>query len=114
MIKKPTVFILGAGASIPYGYPSGETLVTETVSELLGKRMLFQICRKMDFTECEINEFANTLNRSGDKSIDAFLERNSGFIKLGKVVITLKLIQKENEESLFSFHDDKMVWRRSK
>lgn len=107
MIKKSTVFILGAGASIPYGYPSGETLVTETVNELLSQGTLFEICRKLDFTEQQIINFAKALSRSGDKSIDAFLERNSAFIKLGKVVITLKLIEKEDEKYLFSPGDDK-------
>jgi hypothetical protein len=107
MIKKPTVFILGAGASIPYGYPSGETLVTETVSELLRKGSLFNLCRELEFTEGVIINFAETISRSGDKSIDAFLERNSAFIDLGKVVITLKLIEKEDEEYLFSPGDDK-------
>lgn len=107
MIKKPTVFVLGAGASIPYGYPSGEALVTEIVSELLSKDLLFKLCRQLDFKEKEIINFADTLHRSGDKSIDAFLERNSGFIKLGKIAITLKLIEKEDETHLFSPGDDK-------
>ncbi|WP_156096076.1 hypothetical protein [Methanobacterium sp. SMA-27] len=34
MIKTPTVFVLGAGASIPYGYPSGEKLREEICHEL--------------------------------------------------------------------------------
>ena len=110
MLKKPTVFILGAGASIPYGYPSGEDLVKEIVSELLGQGTLYKICREFEFTEPQIIDFAETLSRSGDKSIDAFLERNSEFIKLGKVVITLKLIERENENELFSDGDDK--WYR--
>lgn len=108
MIKKPTVCVLGAGASIPYGYLSGETLVTETVSELLYKdSLLFKLCRELEFTEREIIKFAETIRCSGDKSIDAFLERNSAFIELGKVVITLKLIEKEDERYLFSPGDDK-------
>jgi len=107
LIKKPTVFILGAGASMPYDYPSGEALVNEIVSELLGQETLFHICRRLDFTELQINNFAEALRYSGDTSIDAFLERNSEFIKLGKVVITLKLIEKEDENFFFSPHEDK-------
>lgn len=107
MINKPTVFILGAGASIPYGYPSGETLVAEIVSELLQKGLLYKLCRELEFNESEIGKFAETLNLSGDKSIDAFLERNTQFIKLGKIAITLKLIEKEDENDLFSPGKDK-------
>jgi len=107
MIKKATVFVLGASASLPYGYPSGETLVTEIVDELQSKASLFELCRQLEFTERDIISFAESLNRSGDKSIDAFLERNAGFIRLGKIAITLKLIEKEDEDFLFSPGDDK-------
>jgi len=52
----------------------------------------------------------STLDRSHDKSIDAFLQRNESFIILGKVAITLKLIVHEDETVLFSPGDDK--WYR--
>lgn len=111
MIKKPTVFILGAGASIPYGYPSGENLVREIVNDLSRPGSLFySLCRELGFTEPHILEFVSTLDRSHDKSIDAFLQRNESFIKLGKVAITLKLIVHEDETVLFSPGDDK--WYR--
>jgi hypothetical protein len=32
MIKRPTVFVLSAGASCPYGFPTGEGLVDEVVT----------------------------------------------------------------------------------
>lgn len=32
MITRPTVFILGAGASVPYGFPSGADLISMMVS----------------------------------------------------------------------------------
>jgi hypothetical protein len=31
MIRKPTVFILGAGASEPYGFPIGRELVAQAI-----------------------------------------------------------------------------------
>jgi hypothetical protein len=74
MIKNPTVFILGAGASIPYNYPSGKTLVGVIITELLNTQTLYQLCSKLEFRESEIKEFANALKFSGDYSIDAFLE----------------------------------------
>ena len=107
MITKPTVFILGAGASIPYNYPSGKELVSQLISELSNKQLLFQLCSKLEFKTEEINNFSNALKFSGDYSIDAFLERNSEFMKLGKMVITLKLIASENTGILFSGGKDK-------
>lgn len=112
MIKKPTVFVLGAGASIPYGYPSGETLVKEIIDELLVQSPLFNLCRELEFNEMEINHFAKALNYSGDKSIDAFIERNPQYIRLGKIVITLKLIEREDENNLFSTDKKNEKWYR--
>ena len=34
MITKPTVLVLGAGASLPYSYPSGGDLVKDIVSKV--------------------------------------------------------------------------------
>jgi hypothetical protein len=56
MIKEDTVFILGAGASWHYGYPTGETLVRKVVQKL---RNLAESCRvsseigKADYDEAK-------------------------------------------------------------
>ncbi len=34
MFKKETVFILGAGASKPYGYPLGSDLIKEIIANI--------------------------------------------------------------------------------
>ncbi|MBI2471807.1 MAG: hypothetical protein HYV59_11290 [Planctomycetes bacterium] len=107
MINRPTVFILGAGGSIPYNYPSGNKLVEDIIASLLKRQLLFQLCSKLEFTENEIIKFANALKFSGDASIDAFLERNPNFVDLGKIAITLTLIEKENTGTLFSEGNDK-------
>jgi len=36
MLSKRTVFVVGAGASVPYGFPTGRDLVTEVLSCLSG------------------------------------------------------------------------------
>lgn len=107
MINRATVFILGAGASIPYKYPSGKELVEEILEELLNRKMLFKLCVLMEFKEHDINKFAKALRCSGDSSIDAFLERNDEFIDLGKVVIHLTLVKREKTIELFSVGDEK-------
>lgn len=114
MIKKPTVFILGAGASEPYNYPSGQGLVDILKFELSDEnkhRSLFQLCLGLgEFKEAEIIDFAKQLKLSDDDNIDAFLERNQDFVKLGKVAITLILIEREDTNALFSEAKDK--WYR--
>ncbi len=32
MIEEPTVLVLGAGASLPYGFPTGSQLVSDALS----------------------------------------------------------------------------------
>jgi hypothetical protein len=57
VITTPTTFILGAGASMPYGFPSGENLVTNVI-EILRKPKFFHY---FGFSEGEITEFASDL-----------------------------------------------------
>ena len=40
MISRPTVFVLGAGASIPYDYPSGQKLVIKSLKIELTSRCI--------------------------------------------------------------------------
>ena len=42
MFRKPTVFILGAGASCHYGYPTGEALVAQVLQRAVRLR---QMCK---------------------------------------------------------------------
>ncbi len=37
MITTPTVFVLGAGVSMPYGFPSGRQLIEQISNTALGK-----------------------------------------------------------------------------
>ncbi|MBW1814117.1 MAG: hypothetical protein JRJ39_10750 [Deltaproteobacteria bacterium] len=109
MIKQQTVFILGAGASMPYDYPSGQKLVDEIKKDLLAEGSLFKLCVRLNFNKSQIRDFAQKLKYSDPKSINAFLERQDDiiFIDLGKVLITLALIEKEIEDNLFSPGNEK-------
>lgn len=107
MITRSTVFILGAGSSIPYKYPSGEQLVREINKGLVEGNDLFQSCLALEFSKREIERFNNALRFSGDFSIDAFLERNEEYLELGKVVIALSLFEREDISELFSEGNDK-------
>jgi len=114
MIKKPTVLILGAGASNPYGYPVGSGLKEEILNKIDFKiNSRVNIFRKMFKTpgyryfenilgdeflenlETLIN-FRNSFEGSNRSSIDAFLENRDEFRKVGKLAIAGELIHCEN------------------
>lgn len=89
MIEKPTTLVLGAGASMPYGYPSGSALRQRLISEELfspaiESRMLGQK---------DVASFCETFRYSGMPSIDAFLSRR-GLHKTESNVATFELVGK--------------------
>jgi len=103
MITTRTVLVLGAGASMPYDFPSGWGLVKE-------------ICDRFDhhnredsnnllyagYDSRKVVGFRNALKKSGQLSVDAFLEHRPEFIEAGKATIAYVLLRYENENRLFS------------
>lgn len=85
MITKKTVLVLGAGASVHFGYPLGSELINQICYRIengkCGKKAID------GFTTEELNHFYRLLSRGADDSIDAFLERRPGRRKLGKRLI---------------------------
>jgi hypothetical protein len=99
MFSKPTVLILGAGASAPYGFP-------------LGRGLRDRVCRLPNTAEAgaiadlgygpeELREFVQTLRYSGCTSVDWFLEDHPEFTGVGKAAIAVALIPFENPDRLF-------------
>ena len=106
MIIKPTVFVLGAGASMPYGFPSGWNLVKDTVSigkNLTGKWLEHLYFLNKNFQSDQVKEFVDALFLSSRSSIDAFLEYRHEYIEIGKASIALLLCNYETHENLFDF-----------
>lgn len=106
MITKQTVLILGAGASVPYGFPSGIELKRQICEELRNgeKRDLIESYLNPSYmasTSSKIDDFLSALFYSGKKSIDAFLEHRTEYMQIGKVAIGAILIPYEIEYSLF-------------
>lgn len=88
MIEIPTTFIIGAGASVPYGLPSGPRLVS-----LLCGGTTDDELQKMGVPRSEYEEFATTLRRSQLTSIDQFLEHHHDrWRELGRLAIAAKLL----------------------
>jgi hypothetical protein len=100
MITRSTVFILGAGASEPYGYPSGRGLVKVIIKALSNQSALYQLCIGLEYDPREIADFLKTLTLADPPSIDSFLETKRKSEKLGKTLIGLALFMKENPDAL--------------
>ncbi len=102
MIEKKTVLVLGAGASIPYGFPTGEELLKDIVKIFqYSPTPLGDSLRDCGFRDDLIKDFVNQLNRSGRKSVDAFLEHRTEFERIGKAAMIAALIPKEDPAKLF-------------
>ena len=102
MIETPTVFILGAGASMPYGYPSGQGLVDKIQSNLSeeGGNSYKKLIEK--FKREDIEKLRYALFYSGKSSVDAFLEHRTEFKDIGKLSMALELIPHEIPQKLFN------------
>jgi len=103
MINKPTVFILGAGASFDFGFPVGSKLRAQIVNSTKRGNAIWKGLWDMGcYTESDILKFHNAFAGSGQESIDAFLERRTDFIEIGKAAIALALIPCEETEKIFT------------
>ncbi len=112
MIEKPTVLILGAGASEPYGFPTGHELLYKirTALDPEGTSYLRTMLIEQDIRVSQINDFHKELMHSDPSSVDEFLEYRPEFLPVGKLAIALSLIPFENEDSLFKRDLNELSW----
>lgn len=106
MIKTPTLFILGAGASVPFGYPTGGELRDDICSRKRGHQLIQLLKEKENLNPLvfKIENFVKTFTRefksSGSYSIDAFLERRPEYMGIGKKAIAMILKRYETDSNL--------------
>lgn len=106
MINTETVLVLGAGAHMPYGFPSGQHLIDDIKNLAKRNNDLLKYCGM----NVSLSNFADALRNANPYSIDDFLEQRSEFERVGKAAIVLVLLQHEikstlqtNEEDWFRF-----------
>lgn len=106
MITEPTVFILGAGASEPYGLPLGHGL-KDDIFRLLNpgannetrRRIVVDIAGKhVDMGQ--LGAFLTVLGESAEESIDDFLLYRPEFTPIAKAAIAAIILSKENKQTL--------------
>jgi hypothetical protein len=114
MIVTPTVFVLGAGASKPFGFPIGVELSDNVVSGIAQGGAIFQALERIRVPALEMANFRRAFMGSGFFSVDAFLERRDEFMDIGKLATAHVLISEEREERLFRFNDSwlKILYNR--
>jgi hypothetical protein len=100
MITTPTVLILGAGASAPFGFPLGIGL-RENIIRNLQDNKFRQPLIDAGYPSEGIAEFRRTFLYSGKESVDAFLEHRINYLDIGKAAIAQELLKYELLENLF-------------
>ena len=107
MITQNTLFILGAGASCPYNYPSGKELrrricfeFIDNYKNLIGYKGSGN--ESIDEYIWTLTDFKSKFYKSSNKSIDLFLARNPKLVGYGKFAIALEILK---AETLSSFRE---------
>lgn len=104
MIPQKTVLILGAGASVPFGFPAGKRLLKIIVHELRDSTTaMSHTLRDQGFDDNTIMTFRNALKRSSRPSVDAFLEKRPEYEAVGTAAIAAALLPCEREAMLFDY-----------
>ena len=108
MIIEPTVFVLGAGASQPYGFPVGRTLADEVCGHLSGTDPSTEF--RYALGQCGIRNdvaeqmaFYVSMRESGCATLDEFVqaEGNRKYLPLVKASIIARLVACEEPRLLF-------------
>lgn len=107
MIKSKSVLILGAGASCPFGYPSGNQLREKIIKKLgqtaFKEKIIDELNLPPQVSENFLREFAEGLKNEQPSSIDQYLATLGPQPRLiGKATIVSIIIDCELIESLFT------------
>jgi len=111
LIVAPTVFVLGAGASEPYGLPLGSQLRLDILAKYnsdVGRAV--DLLNTAPFVRKDINAFVEALKYSGLSSVDAFLERRPEFMDIGKAMMGIELLHGEVHERLWQPDDNWLTY----
>ena len=105
MITEKTVFVLGAGASKPYGFPLGQELADEMIRLLNpnptdNQPRVTAVVRAADCKVSDLVSFLNDLRDSQVESVDAFLEHRPDLVPVGKHAIAAMLLFAECQHGL--------------
>ena len=96
MFRRKITLVLGAGASISLGYPTGASLRKEILSLASPPfQELVEAAGLQTLGPSHLTEFIDAFRKSQMYSIDAFLARRSEFTKIGKQCIAAIILNHE-------------------
>lgn len=100
--KYKRVFVLGAGASKPYNYPTGPELKSRIIKEIRSKSgEIFSVLRH-GFPENALLKFAEDFQNSRNSSIDSYLINKDDLTKeIGLTAICVVILFYKERENLF-------------
>jgi hypothetical protein len=102
VIETKTVFVLGAGASEPYGLPLGSALYERVIRDFsTNSQIRSEFSNTTPFNQRHVDDFIKALKFSGLTSVDAFLEKREEFVDIGKAIMAIELLKCENHEALW-------------
>jgi SIR2-like domain len=104
MNKFKTVFLLGAGASKPYGLPLGSELKNKMIDQFRNPAAKNFLAAN-SFDQQSINEFIEVLKFGSFKTVDHLLELKIGYRKIGSYLIARTILSSEKHEKMFPARD---------
>lgn len=96
MISKQTVLILGAGASVEYGYPLAIDLKKEILKKLQDTKVRVELKEWYGYSDFLLDNFALAFSQSGVNNIEDFILERNEFEEVGKLVLAKVLLEIEN------------------
>ena len=106
MITVPTTLVLGAGASAHLKFQTASTLRHDIIH---AAKTCAKTLKLAGIDPQLVPAFIESFERSGQPSIDRFLELNSRYSEIGKALIALTLCPRENPRALFWHVNDTKV-----
>jgi hypothetical protein len=92
-----TVFVLGAGASVPYHFPSGRKLLNWTIQQCRDGGRSFALDRQ---AQTDVSRFGSELAASGATSLDQFVLWRKQYSSIAKAAIAANLLSHETDANV--------------
>jgi hypothetical protein len=97
MINENVLFIIGAGASVDYGFPSGEKLINDIISKLDDGNFGEDLYGTFPTSKKQIRSFREHIEAARLESIDLWLRRNPSYSQIGRICIADEILKCERE-----------------
>jgi hypothetical protein len=95
-----TTLILGAGASVPYNFPTGFELTQKILALEENIELLIYFS---DQSSSLVKQFFQSFRMSTATSIDSFVAKNPRYTEVARTAIAIVLMEMEDREMLFTY-----------